>query len=170
MIKDIINKLFNHKNKIDDVYYEEFSNLVSTAKATRNIVSDINVMLSQIMNHEPINTKWEKLNSLTFKDVGDLSLFISVMCASVHEELSRAKARVSGISNTHTMSSAESSMYALCDSVVSSLILISTFSLKVNKHPEDWTFDSIESFANTIFHMNQQMIDYFDMELKNITG
>ena len=170
MIKDIINKLFNHKNKIDDVYYEDFNNLVSTAKAIRNIISDINVMLSQIMNHEPINTKWEKLNSLTFKDVDELSSFISVMCTSAHDEIYNAKSKLLDISDNHKLTNAESSMYSLCDELLSSLNFVKIYSANVNKHPDNYTFDSIESFANTIYHMNQTLINHFDKELKKITG
>ena len=172
MIKRILNTLESFGGKINDTldsgYYTEFSNLVITAKATRNIVSDINVMLLQIMNHEPINTKWEKINSLTFKDIDALSSFISVMCTSAQDELYNAKARLLDVSNNHTLSNAESSMYALCNELLSSLNFVKLYLKEVNKHPENWSFNSIESFSCIIYYMNQTLIDYFDKELNKI--
>ena len=170
MIKDIINKLFNRKNKIDDAYYTEFSNLVNNAKAIRNIIADMNVMLLQIINHEPINTRWEKINSLTFKDVGELYSFIVTLCTSAQDELNNAKAKVLETYGRHALSRTESSIYSLCDELLSSLELVKIYSANVNKYPENWTFDSIDTFANAIYYMNQTLIDHFDTEMKKIAG
>ena len=155
---EMIGELFNYESKNDDT---EFEILVATTNLACGILSEINIMLLQIMNHDKIDTKFEKLNSLVFRDINDISLFMEAVHETFCLEIDDALYNHTRASSNYIRPDNEDMFRLVCKKALSTSHFIQEYIVMVNTDPNNLGFSSLVSFTSTIYYMTKYLLESF---------